>query len=147
MKHCLDTCYNVFHSFKVWHWSDSPENQFSPLNTGSGIQNCALMFQSNGMFKQDSCILHYPYVCEVQSGTFGVFFCLKLFYNAKNNCRCNFTFLFYIILIDVSCIVWLYVFFRIFSIELPWQQNARYEKRLYLKNVQQTLKCQLTFKR
>lgn len=74
MKHCLDTCYNVFHSFKVWHWSDSPENQFSPLNTGSGIQNCALMFQSNGMFKQDSCILHYPYVCEVQSGTFGVFF-------------------------------------------------------------------------
>lgn len=73
MKHCLDTCYNVFHSFKVWHWSDSPENQFSPLNTGSGIQNCALMFQSNGMFKQDSCILHYPYVCEVQSGTFGVF--------------------------------------------------------------------------
>lgn len=111
MKHCLDTCYNVFHSFKVWHWSDSPENQFSPLNTGSGIQNCALMFQSNGMFKQDSCILHYPYVCEVQSGTFGVFFCLKLFYNAKNNCRCNFTFLFYIILIDASCIVWLYVFF------------------------------------
>lgn len=75
------------------------------------------------------------------------FFCLKLFYNAKNNCRCNFTFLFYIILIDVSCIVWLYVFFRIFSIELPWQQNARYEKRLYLKNVQQTLKCLLTFKR
>lgn len=73
MKHCLDTCYNVFHSFKVWHWSDSPENQFSPLNTGSGIQNCALMFQSNGMFKQDSCILHYPYVCEVLSGTFGFF--------------------------------------------------------------------------
>lgn len=79
MKHCLDTCYNVFHSFKVWHWSDSPENQFSPLNTGSGIQNCALMFQSNGMFKQDSCILHYPYVCEVQSGTFGVFFVLSCF--------------------------------------------------------------------
>lgn len=77
MKHCLDTCYNVFHSFKVWHWSDSPENQFSPLNTGSGIQNCALMFQSNGMFKQDSCILHYPYVCEVQSGTFGWFFFLS----------------------------------------------------------------------
>lgn len=79
MKHCLDTCYNVFHSFKVWHWSDSPENQFSPLNTGSGIQNCALMFQSNGMFKQDSCILHYPYVCEVQSGTFGVFFVSSCF--------------------------------------------------------------------
>lgn len=79
MKHCLDTCYNVFHSFKVWHWSDSPENQFSPLNTGSGIQNCALMFQSNGMFKQDSCILHYPYVCEVQSGTIGVFFVSSCF--------------------------------------------------------------------
>lgn len=59
--------YNRRDSTGVWHWSDSPENQFSPLNTGSGIQNCALMFQSNGMFKQDSCILHYPYVCEVQS--------------------------------------------------------------------------------
>lgn len=70
-KHCLD--YNVFPSFKVWHWSDSPENQFSPLNSGSGIQNCALMLQSNGKFKKDNCILHYPYVCEVQSGTSGFF--------------------------------------------------------------------------
>lgn len=59
--------YNRRDSSGVWHWSDSPENQYSPLNTGSGVQNCALMLQSSGKFKQDSCILHYPYVCEVKS--------------------------------------------------------------------------------
>lgn len=87
IKHCLN--YNVFPSFKVWHWSDSPENQFSPLNTGSGIQNCALMLQSNGMFKQDNCILHYPYVCEVQSGTSG-FFGDSSCYTLLNKCILTF---------------------------------------------------------
>lgn len=90
IKRCLN--YNVFPSFKVWHWSDSPENQFSPLNSGSGIQNCALMLQSNGMFKQDNCILHYPYVCEVQSGTSG-FFGDSSCYTMLNKCILTFFFL------------------------------------------------------